>query len=86
MSSCLKSTDSASGDASGPYLPLRYAERSGIEDELELAREHYVGEASMGERGRELSREIVRMSSYRDALRTKLDRLNSELSVLNGTL
>lgn len=59
---------------------------SGIEDELELAREDYVGEAAMGERGRELGREIVRMASYRDALRTELDRLQIELAVLNGTL
>lgn len=59
---------------------------SSIEDELELAREDYVGEAAMGERGRELGREIVRMASYRDALRTELDRLQIELAVLNGTL
>lgn len=54
---------------------------SGIEDELELAREDYVGEAAMGERGRELGREIVRMASYRDALKTELDRLHLELAV-----
>lgn len=59
---------------------------SSIEDELELAREDYVGEAAMGERGRELGREIVRMASYRDALRNELDRLQIELAVLNGTL
>lgn len=59
---------------------------SSIEDELELAHEDYVGEAAMGERGRELGREIVRMASYRDALRTELDRLQIELAVLNGTL
>lgn len=59
---------------------------SGIEDELELAREDYVGEAAMGERGRELGREIVRMASYRDALRMELDRLQIELAVLSKTL
>lgn len=58
---------------------------SSIEDELELAREDYVGEAAMGERGRELGREIVRMASYRDMLRTELDRLNSELAIWKGT-
>lgn len=59
---------------------------SSVEDELELAREDYVGEAAMGERGREVSREIVRMASYRDALRMELDRLQIELAVSKGTL
>ena len=50
-----------------------------IENELELAQEDYCGGAHATSRAPELSREIVRLTEYRDALQDKLDRLMIEL-------
>lgn len=50
-----------------------------IQDELELAQDNYWWGARESGREAELSREIVRLREYRDALRTELDRLMAEL-------
>ena len=50
-----------------------------INDELELAREDYCGGAYATDRAPELSREIKRLTEYRDALESELDRLMVEL-------
>lgn len=50
-----------------------------IHDELEYAQEDYCGAAHDSGRAPELSREIVRLTEYRDALQDELDRLMAEL-------
>ena len=50
-----------------------------IENELELAREDYCGVSHSTDRALELSREIERLTKYRDALQSELDRLMVEL-------
>lgn len=50
-----------------------------INDELEYAQEDYCGAAHDSGRAPELSREIVRLTEYRDALHAELDRLMAEL-------
>lgn len=53
-----------------------------IQGELQHAQDSYSGWDALGERGRELSREIVNLSGYRDALRKELARLTAEMAGL----
>lgn len=50
-----------------------------IQGELNNAQDSYTGFEALGERGRELSREIVHLTEYRDALMGELASLTAEL-------